>query len=817
MPWNVMVWIVVLASLSGGFFASFLYAANVIGLPPFIAFAATVLGWMIAAVGGGWLMRRWGKKLRAKAEEGADAIAKRGLPTPEQVTEEMVWIHRKVVWKKLLIVGAAFYAFWWLYALIFEPLPAETKIMIFQIAFQMGIGLFFIPMNFMMLYGPFLLMAIIQIKFLKPGSAKMRVKMSDVRGQKVAVGELKMILEELIDPQGDPPRGVLLIGPPGVGKTMFATAAAASMSAPIVVAPASAFIATFLGVDILTVLFVRWMTGRYLKVYPFVFIFIDEIDIIGFRRGGLVSSKQPHNLAEALRYGAGGAVTSCGLSPDYPSYRAAAGWQQSEQKFVEKYGARVQPQFPGGFAMMGPMAIYAFLTWMDGMETPPWLPTLIRSQINALLDALFIIPVKISGKWLQPVNWFMDVLGAPQSLRVPLFGWRVPLRAADVIRLRLPAVPVKRPRILFMGATNRPSVLDPALTRAGRFEEHVHFVMPGAVEREDVLDFYLAHYAPTLNTPEFRKMLARAFVGFSPADIMHICRKAKHYRSRNRKRLLRGEITEAEAGFAKSDPNVPTWQDFTDAMSAIMFGLKRIDLTSERQKEKTAGHEAGHFIAMKYFSRDVQASGKIEQKTLIPTHLSCIPRGDSYGRLAWVPEDERDPEFQEHLAAELRISLASYAAERLLYGSTGPGVGGDFMMAATQAAYMAGVCGMGPYRCEKEEEARFYDIGNYLVAVASVAENPLLEKVYGRDRMKKRNDAGYRACVLLGQAYADSYRMLAKNIEVLRRVAATLTEREELVGKDLEEFYESLELVPPLPTDPLPEMQADSPFYGDAA
>jgi len=139
------------------------------------------------------------------------------------------------------------------------------------------------------------------------------------------------------------------------------------------------------------------------------------------------------------------------------------------------------------------------------------------------------------------------------------------------------------------------------------------------------------------------------------------------------------------------------------------------------------------------------------------------------------------------------------------------------MMAATQAAYMAGICGMGPYECSPEEEAKYYDIGDYLVAIASVSTNPMLEKVYMRDRKDKRNDAGYRACVLLGQAYADAYRMLAKNIGELKRVAKTLEEKEELVGKDLEDLYESLELTPPSRSDPLPDMRNRSPFYNETA
>jgi ATP-dependent Zn protease len=804
LPFELIKVIILMLLLTGGFYLTFLYIVGALGLAAMSAFFINILSWALVIFLSRKFFQAWYERLKRSAEE-KEGYNFKSLPSSYlEVSQELCHLRRKVVWINALKVFIVILIFQFIYVWMIEPLDAQTKIGLFYTAFQMALGFLLIPLNFMILYGPFLLMALLQIKFLKPGAAKMDVRLEDVRGQKIAVSELKMFLEEFIDPKGTPPRGVLLIGPPGVGKTMFATAAANALTSPIIIAPSSAFVSTFLGVDILTVLFIRWMTSRYLKVYPYVFIFIDEIDLIGFRRGGLVRERSNvSSLAEVLTFGyeVGGAITPCGLSPDYPSYRMESGWQRAWREFVHKYPyferyADMVRQFP--FWGMGPMAIYAFLTWMDGMESPPWFPMFIRSQINAILDALFI-PIKISGKIFLPVNWVMRIIGA---------NWRIP----DEIWLRLGPVPVRKPRILFMGATNRPYVLDPALTRANRFEEHIHFVMPGVEEREDILELYLSKYAPKLNTPEHRKTLARALVGFSPADIMHVCKKAKQYRSRNLKRISRGEISEKEAENYRGDSETPTLQDFVEAMNTIMFGLKRIDLISQRQKEKTAGHEAGHFIAMKYFSYD--SGKKIQPRHLIPTHLSCIPRGDSLGRLAWVPEDERDPQFLEHLALDLRISLGSYAAERILYGTTGPGVGGDFQMAATLAAYMVGFCGMGPFECTEEEEEKYYDIGDYLVAIASVSEKPFLEKVYSRDRKGMRHDAGYRACVLLGQAYADVYRLLLKNLDELKRITKVLEEKEEIVGDELNELYKSISLQPILPTDPLPDMRIASPFYG---
>jgi transitional endoplasmic reticulum ATPase len=78
--------------------------------------------------------------------------------------------------------------------------------------------------------------------------------------------------------------------------------------------------------------------------------------------------------------------------------------------------------------------------------------------------------------------------------------------------------------ILFMGATNVPWNLDPAVMRPGRFDEKVYVPLPDIEARRAMLAMYLAHrpLAPEVDLDA----LATQLEGYSGADIKHFCDRA---------------------------------------------------------------------------------------------------------------------------------------------------------------------------------------------------------------------------------------------------------------------------------------------------
>lgn len=112
------------------------------------------------------------------------------------------------------------------------------------------------------------------------------IKFDDVGGIGEAETELKEIIEFLQDPKrfnqmgAKLPKGVLLVGPPGTGKTMLAKATAGEAGVPFFFMTGSSFVEMFVGVGAARV---RDLFEQAKKKAPCI-IFIDEIDAIGQAR-----------------------------------------------------------------------------------------------------------------------------------------------------------------------------------------------------------------------------------------------------------------------------------------------------------------------------------------------------------------------------------------------------------------------------------------------------------------------------------------------------------------------------------------------------
>jgi cell division protease FtsH len=124
-------------------------------------------------------------------------------------------------------------------------------------------------------------------RIIDPKDTKQKVMFKDVAGAKEAKQELMEIVDFLKNPQkfidigAQIPKGVILMGPPGTGKTMLARAVAGEAGVPFFHLSGSEFIEMFVGVGASRV---RDLFGMAKKAAPSI-IFIDEVDAIGRLRG----------------------------------------------------------------------------------------------------------------------------------------------------------------------------------------------------------------------------------------------------------------------------------------------------------------------------------------------------------------------------------------------------------------------------------------------------------------------------------------------------------------------------------------------------
>jgi ATP-dependent Zn protease len=566
---------------------------------------------------------------------------------------------------------------------------------------QLAYFLVIMVANFMLFFGAFFIYGRIGRTYVDPGEANYEVKIEDVRGQKSAVEEMRRILRLMdqgrnyVRAGGKRERGVLMVGPPGTGKTMLAKGIASSMHVPIVITSGSSFQGMFLGMDALNVFMtVRAAKGRA-KRWGGCVVFIDEFDALGSRRSGMG--------------GAGGG----GL---------------------------------GGMFGGGQLGLNTLLVLMDGVDNPGFFKQFVRRFINVALDGLYL------------------------PRQIAFNGTRIPLR---IRILRAP-----RYNILFVGATNRPQVLDEAVTRPGRFGRQIIFRMPTKEDRKDIAELYFSRkkHDPEMDTAARRDEFARVTDGYSPAMIEQATSLALMY-----------AFEDGRDAF--------NWRDMRESMGNIEAGLAHPVVYTERERIAVARHELGHAVAARYFLPGAAS-----------VRLSIRMRSGSLGHHRTVEKEEEFSHFRSQTAGELRHGLGAIASERVFYGENSTGVSMDLIQSTTLASAMIAVWGMGPDPLPPNRSRLAVSIGEYLISVAATmgdsellgASNPA-SKALGNPRSRQA------VAQVLGAAFIDDWRVMYVNKEAIDLAAEALMAQGELVGDEIAGLLDSVGLREPDDSDPYPE------------
>ncbi len=311
--------------------------------------------------------------------------------------------------------------------------------------------------------------------------------------------------------------------------------------------------------------------------------------------------------------------------------------------------------------------------------------------------------------------------------------------------------------VIVIAATNRPDVLDPALTRPGRFDRQVVVGLPDVKGREQILKVHMRKVPVAQDVDAMT--LARGTPGYSGADLANLVNEAALFAARVNKRMV-------------------TMLEFEKAKDKINMGPeRRTMIMTDKQKESTAYHEAGHAIV----------------GYLVPEHdpvhkVTIIPRGRALGVTFFLPEGDQISISQKQLESKLSTLYAGRLAEDLIYGeeNISTGASNDIKVATNIARNMVTQWGfsdkLGPILYTEDEGEVF--LGRSMAKAKHMS-----------DETAHAIDEEVRAIV--NRNYARARQILIDNMDILHAMKDALVKYETIEEEQIKQLMNREPVTPP--------------------
>lgn len=296
--------------------------------------------------------------------------------------------------------------------------------------------------------------------------------------------------------------------------------------------------------------------------------------------------------------------------------------------------------------------------------------------------------------------------------------------------------------LILIAATNRPDTLDPALLRPGRFDRQVVVGLPDINGREGVLKVHTKKIklAEGVNL----RRIAQQTVYFSGADLANVCNEAALLAARRNKEAV-------------------GMDEMLAAVERVTMGPeKKNRVSSKKEKEMTAYHEAGHALLSMLLD---------EVDTF--TKVSIIPRGMAGGYTLTPPTEDKHYMSKRELKGMMVVLLGGMVGEEIYMNDTTTGVSNDLQRVAQIARSMVCVYGMS----NNLDKLAFGKQGQQMFLGRDLFE----EKNYSEETSRKIDEEIHQ---LVHEAYNRAKKLLLDNKDKLDALAKRLIEKETL---DIEE------------------------------
>ena len=328
--------------------------------------------------------------------------------------------------------------------------------------------------------------------------------------------------------------------------------------------------------------------------------------------------------------------------------------------------------------------------------------------------------------------------------------------------------------VIVIAATNRPDVLDPALTRPGRFDRQIVVSLPDIRGREQIL---AVHMRKVPLAPDVKaEVIARGTPGFSGADLANLVNEAALFAARRNKRLV-------------------DMDDFEMAKDKIMMGSERRSLVmDEEEKRNTAYHESGHALI-----------GKLLPKC-DPVHkVTIIPRGRALGVTMSLPERDKYSYDREYMSNKIAMLFGGRIAEEVFMNQMTTGASNDFERATHMARDMVTRYGMsdalGPMVYAENEGEVF--LGRSVTRTTQMSE-ATMQKV----------DVEIRK--IIDEQYGLARKLIEENSDKMHAMAKALLDWETIDADQIDDIMAGRSPRPPKPSQSQPQPPKDNASGGVA-
>jgi cell division protease FtsH len=295
--------------------------------------------------------------------------------------------------------------------------------------------------------------------------------------------------------------------------------------------------------------------------------------------------------------------------------------------------------------------------------------------------------------------------------------------------------------IIVLAATNRPEMLDKALLRPGRFDRQIVVPAPDLKGREDILKIH-AKDKKFAEDVTF-KGIAEDTAGFTGAELANI-------------------LNEAAIIATKNEHKVIEQFDVEEAVKKVTVGLeKKNRVISEKEKNITAYHEAGHAVVSWYLPTQTEVK-----------EISIVPRGMAGGYTMYKNDEDKSYISKTEMEEKLIALLGGRAAEQVALGEISTGASNDIEVATQIARDMVIKYGMSK------------TIGTISLKDEN-GEYPL--EMFGADIGDK---IGKEIKQMLDAAYNDAQSILKEHYDKLDAIAQRLLVTEKINAEEFKEFFE---------------------------